>query len=195
MFKHATWLIPAALVGLVAGFVGSSLRHPVPLHAMTAHGSERKTLVTVPLDAGMEAVVALDHVTADLTGYVLDRFTGKFFIQYRYNVAKDFPLRQGKQPRFLMVVGPRGFPAIHEQRAFRRRRNLCLGRELGAGRRLRYPLELAVPGLDHGTAATSVHPPGLREDAVREHPRVRSPTMIRAGLDHTWRPCGAAKTV
>jgi len=76
MCKHATWLIPAALVGLVAGFVGSSLRHPVPLYAMTAHGSERKTLVTVPLDAGMEAVVALDHVTADLTGYVLDRFTG-----------------------------------------------------------------------------------------------------------------------
>ena len=105
MFKHATWLIPAALVGLVAGLVGSSLRHPVPLYAMTAHGSERKTLVTVPLDAGMEAVVALDHVTADLTGYVLDRFTGKFFIQYRYNVANDFPLRQGKQPRFLMVSG------------------------------------------------------------------------------------------
>jgi len=105
MCKHATWLIPAALVGLVAGFVGSSLRHPVPLYAMTAHGSERKTLVTVPLDAGMEAVVALDHVTADLTGYVLDRFTGKFFIQYRYNVANDFPLRQGKQPRFLMVSG------------------------------------------------------------------------------------------
>ena len=105
MCKHATWLIPAALVGLVAGFVSSSLRQPVPLYAMTAHGSERKTLVTVPLDAGMEAVVALDHVTADLTGYVLDRFTGKFFIQYRYNVANDFPLRQGKQPRFLMVSG------------------------------------------------------------------------------------------
>ena len=41
---------------------------------MTAHGSERETMVTVPLDAGLEAVVALDHVTADLTGYVLDRF-------------------------------------------------------------------------------------------------------------------------
>lgn len=53
----------------------------------------------------MEAVVALDHVTGDLTGYVLDRFTGKFFIQYRYNVANDFPIQQGKQPRFLMVSG------------------------------------------------------------------------------------------
>jgi len=105
MFKHAKWLIPSALIGLAAGFWGASLREPLPLYAMTAHGSERKTLVTVPLDAGMEAVVALDHVTADLTGYVLDRFTGKFFIQYRCNVANDFPLRQGKQPRFLMVSG------------------------------------------------------------------------------------------
>ena len=105
MFKHANWLIPSALIGLVAGFWGASLREPLPLYAMTAHGSERKTMVTVPLDAGLEAVIALDHVTADLTGYVLDRFSGKFFIQYRYNVANDFPLRQGKQPRFLMVSG------------------------------------------------------------------------------------------
>ncbi len=105
MNRHTHWMLPAAFVGLVAGFVGSSLRDPEPLHAMTALGSEHKTLVTVPLDAGMEAVVSLDHVTADLTGYVLDRFTGRFFIQYRYNVARDFALRQGQQPKFLMVSG------------------------------------------------------------------------------------------
>jgi hypothetical protein len=105
MFRNLQWLFPVTLVAVVAGFLGASLRHPVPAHAMTAHGSERKTLVTVPLDAGMEAIVALDHVTGDLTGYVLDRFTGKFFIQYRYNVVADFPLRAGRQPRFLMVSG------------------------------------------------------------------------------------------
>ncbi len=109
MFKRTPWLIPSALIGLVAGLVGSSLREPSPLYAMTANSSERKTLVTVPLDAGLEAVVALDHVTADLTGYVLDRITGKFFLQYRYNVGNDFPLRQGKQPRFLMVSGMADF--------------------------------------------------------------------------------------
>lgn len=49
-------------------------------------------MVTVPLDAGTEAVVALDNVTCDLTGYVPDRFSGKFFVQYRYNVAQDFPI-------------------------------------------------------------------------------------------------------
>lgn len=105
MWRQASWLVSLVCVGLVAVLVSSSVRQPVPLYGMTAHGSERKTLVTVPLDGGMEAVVALDHVTAELTGYVLDRFSGKFFIQYRYSVAQDFPLRQGKQPRFLMVAG------------------------------------------------------------------------------------------
>jgi hypothetical protein len=76
---------------------------------MSAHGTDKKTLVTVPLEAGMEAVVALDHVTCDLTGYVLDRFTGKFFVQYRYNVAQDFGIRKGKLPRFLMVAGQADF--------------------------------------------------------------------------------------
>lgn|GEM_PF-1667657 len=105
MGKRANGLVSVAFAGLVAALVASSIRQPLLLHGMTAVGSERKNLVTVPLDAGMEAVVALDHVTAELTGYVLDRFTGKFFIQYRYNVAKDFPIRPGKQPRFLMVSG------------------------------------------------------------------------------------------
>jgi hypothetical protein len=103
--RVAFWLVPAALTGLVAGFIGSTLRTPVPLQAMTALGSERKTLATVPLEAGMEAVVALDHITGDLTGYVLNRITGKFFIQYRYNVSQDFPLRPGARPRFLLVSG------------------------------------------------------------------------------------------
>ncbi len=94
-------------VGLLFGFILS--REPVQLHAMTAHGTEKKTMVTVPLDGGMEAVVALDHITCDLTGYVLDRFSGQFFIQYRYNVAKDFPLRQGKLPRFVVVAGQADF--------------------------------------------------------------------------------------
>ena len=68
MWRQASWLVSLVCVGLVAALVSSSVRQPVPLHGMTAHGSERKTLVTVPLDGGMEAVVALDHVTAELTG-------------------------------------------------------------------------------------------------------------------------------
>jgi hypothetical protein len=75
-------------------------------HAMTAHGTDKKTIATVPLDVGMEAVVTLDHVTRDLTAYVLNRISGKFFIQYRYNIANDFPNSQGK---YLMAAGNANF--------------------------------------------------------------------------------------
>jgi len=78
-------------------------------YGMTSHGTDRKTIATVPLDDGMEAVVTLDHVTGTLTGYVLDRFTGKFFIQYLRNVAQDFPKAQGK---FLMAAGRADFRQI-----------------------------------------------------------------------------------
>ena len=77
-------------------------RSPQTAQAMTAHGTENKTMITVPIDMGMEAVVTLDHVTGDMTGYVLDRLNGKFFLQYRHNVHPDFPLTRGK---YLMAAG------------------------------------------------------------------------------------------
>lgn len=70
--------------------------------AMSTHGTDDKTMATVPLDGGMEAVVTLDHTTGDMVGYVLDRFSGKFFLQYQYNVLQDFPDANGK---FLVVAG------------------------------------------------------------------------------------------
>ncbi|MGB7346982.1 MAG: hypothetical protein WBD20_22350 [Pirellulaceae bacterium] len=79
-----------------------SERNSSNVHAMTAHGTEKKTLVTVPLDGGMEAVVALDHVSGDLTGYVLNRISGQFFIRYRHNVIKEFPEHAGS---YLMATG------------------------------------------------------------------------------------------
>ena len=75
---------------------------PQTVHAMTAHGTEKKTMVTVPLDAGMEAVVTLDHVSGDMTGYVLNRVDGQFFIRYRHNVINEFPQHAGS---YLMAAG------------------------------------------------------------------------------------------
>lgn len=77
-------------------------RVPTSVHAMTAHGTDKKTLVTVPLDEGMEAVITLDHVTGDMTGYVINRISGQFLIRYRYNVTQDFPQHQGA---YLMAAG------------------------------------------------------------------------------------------
>lgn len=89
----------------------SFFNSPADQHLLgsTSHGTEKKTIATVPLDAGMEAVVTLDHMTGDLTGYVLDRFTGKFFIQYRYNLLQDFPKSQGK---FVLAAGTADFRQV-----------------------------------------------------------------------------------
>ncbi|TWU08204.1 hypothetical protein [Stieleria varia] len=96
---HAALIVAVLLILLIE-------RVPTPAHAMTAHGTDRKSIATVPLDSGMEAVVTLDHVTGDMTGYVLNRVNGQFFIRYRYNVSKDFPSHQGA---YLMAVGHADF--------------------------------------------------------------------------------------
>lgn len=108
MSKNAVWILSAFLAGLTASYLLSD-RSPAPIYAMSAHGTDKKSMITVPLDGGMEAVVALDHITGDLTGYVLDRYSGKFFMQFRDNVAKDLPIAKGKMPRFLMVAGEADF--------------------------------------------------------------------------------------
>jgi hypothetical protein len=102
------WVFTALAAGVAFTYLAGE-RTETAVHAMTAHGTDKKTIITVPLDSGMEAVVTLDHVTCDLTGYVLNRFTGKFFVQYRYNVASDFDFQQGKMPGFLMAAGNADF--------------------------------------------------------------------------------------
>ena len=105
---YGVWMLSVLMAAAAITYLTGD-RTETAVHAMTAHGTEKKTVITVPLDSGMEAVVTLDHVTCDLTGYVLNRFTGKFFVQYRYNVANDFKLRQGKMPGFLMAAGTADF--------------------------------------------------------------------------------------
>lgn len=97
------------VVTLVATLFVAMSREARLAYGMTSHGTERKTIATVPLDDGIEAVVTLDHITGTLTGYVLDRFTGKFFIQYARNASQDFPRAQGK---FLMAAGRADFRQI-----------------------------------------------------------------------------------
>ena len=107
--------LAASVLGLLL-IMAIVLERPAAL-GMTAHGSDRKSIATVPLDAGMEAVVTLDHSTGDLTGYVLDRFSGKFFIQYLHNVGREFPGSQGK---FLLAAGTADFRQVFGNERFAR---------------------------------------------------------------------------
>lgn len=79
------------------------------LHATAAHGSEHISMATVPIDVGVEAVVVLDHVTLEMTGYVMNPFTGKFFAGYYTQIADEFGVQQGKLPEFTLIAGHADF--------------------------------------------------------------------------------------
>lgn len=105
----SNWFWATAVFLLAFCAIPMVWRGPDAALAMTAQGTDRKTIATTPLDGGMEAVITLDHVTCEMTGYVLDRFSGKFFIQYRRNIAQDFPLRRDRDSRFLIAAGQADF--------------------------------------------------------------------------------------
>lgn len=93
-------LLLAATTALMLILIGS--RNDPAAVAMTAYGTEKKSIATVPLESGMEAVVTLDHLTGDLAGYVMNRTNGQFFIRYRYNLSRDFPNHRGN---YLIAAG------------------------------------------------------------------------------------------
>ena len=136
MFRFSLPHTVALLIGiaLVVAFAGRSLD---PAHAMTAHGTAEKTIVTVPLDSGMEAVVTLDHETGDMTGYVLNRLNAQFFIRYRHNVTTEFPGHGGS---YLMAAGMADF------RGFKSNARIASGVIFisGFARNPRYPTVLAT---------------------------------------------------
>ena len=78
---------------------------PVLLNATAAHGSKHLSVATVPIDDGVEAIVVLDHVTLEMTGYIMNPYTGKFFAGYYAQLADKFGVKQGKVPEFTLIGG------------------------------------------------------------------------------------------
>jgi hypothetical protein len=108
-------------VGLLAGVVvGSGMAVSLawktgtlattPLYATATHGTESVTMATGSLEVGLEAVVVLDHVTGELTGYVTNPNNGKFFARYTYaNVNGDLQLAKGKNPKYTVTTAAMPF--------------------------------------------------------------------------------------
>jgi hypothetical protein len=101
----------------VAGFVASRLTAPQPVLAMATHGSENLTAVTAPVEGQAEAIVYLDHVTGELTGYVLSTTTWNVIAKFTYpSVNADLQLNNVKNPKFTVVTGMSGFKPKGGQR-------------------------------------------------------------------------------
>ncbi|MCB9939480.1 MAG: hypothetical protein H6823_14655 [Planctomycetaceae bacterium] len=94
----------AALTVAAIALVRSNSQ-PILLNATAAHGSQHISVATVPIDSGVEAIVVLDHVTLELTGYIMNPYTGKFFAGYYTQLADEFGVKQGKIPEFTLIGG------------------------------------------------------------------------------------------
>jgi hypothetical protein len=97
-----------ALLGagvLVYRFGGSS-----PVYASATHGTENLTATTGFVEPGAEAIVYLDHVTGELTGYVLSTTTWQVVANYRHpGVNQDLQLANVKSPKYSVVSGTTAF--------------------------------------------------------------------------------------
>lgn len=101
--------LAVAAVAVAALAIVRSTHTGTQLHATAAHGSKHVSVATVPVDAGVEAVVVLDHITLELTGYIMNPYTGKFFAGYYAQLANEFGVKQGKLPEFTLIAGRANF--------------------------------------------------------------------------------------
>ncbi len=92
-------------LGILVGFVLTSIMPARPLHAVATQGQDGFALCTGSIDNSLEGVYFLDYLTGNLKGAAISLATGKFTTFYEYNVLKDFQLDASKSPKFLMVTG------------------------------------------------------------------------------------------
>lgn len=92
-------------LGILIGFVLTSIMPARPLHAVATQGADGFALATGVIDNNLEGVFFLDYLTGNLKGAVVSLANGKFTTTYDYNVLKDFQLDATKSPKFLMVTG------------------------------------------------------------------------------------------
>ena len=94
-------LLPmAALLAVCLGSEGAT-------QAQTVSSDGKNSVLTVPVEGGLDAIFFYDDLTRDLTGFVLN-VNGVFNIGYKVNIQKFFTGPGGKvisEPKFLFATG------------------------------------------------------------------------------------------
>jgi len=86
----------------------TSLPVGVPLEAGTSSVGKNISMATGQIDGDVEGVFVLDHLTGQLTCFVVNPRglgSGVLLGQFQANVAADLGLVQGKEPDYVMTVG------------------------------------------------------------------------------------------
>src|SRR5690348_6334947 len=100
-YKPWFWMACGAIFAL--SFV-SFLPHE-SLLAVATDRQDSFAIATGAVDSGVEAIFTLDFLSCDLHGAVLNPGTRTFTSAYARNIAADFQLEAGSNPKFVMVTG------------------------------------------------------------------------------------------
>jgi len=75
------------------------------LQAQASHGGETIAIATGPISDGVEGFFALDYLTGELQGFVINPRTGALGGALRHNVIADLGADRGKKTKYLMATG------------------------------------------------------------------------------------------
>lgn len=105
--QSGRWHRPAMGLGLgvVVGLVLGGLWAPRAMQAVATDREESFAMATGLVDDGIEAVYTLDFLSGQLSAAVVNPQSRQFSMSYQRQIAQDFGLEAGKNPKFLMVTG------------------------------------------------------------------------------------------
>jgi hypothetical protein len=109
--QSVVWLT----LGLLAGLSLASFWPRQHLLASSTDRNSKFALATVDV-AGVgeaEGVFALDFLTGQLSGAVLDSRSNKFLTRYVHNVAADFKVDPTAEPHYAIVSGRANLPGVN----------------------------------------------------------------------------------
>jgi len=99
--KRIIWLLLGTTCGLGIAYFWP---HESTWAAATDR-NEKFALATVRVDGDTEAVFVLDFLTGRLQGAVFSRQGNQFVAQYYRNLADDFKVNPGVEPRYAIISG------------------------------------------------------------------------------------------
>jgi hypothetical protein len=103
--SKVAWLALGVAAGLIVGLNVAGIWPQVPLHAVATHGQDTFAICTAPMDDEVEAVFILDDVTGDLKAAALNMQMRRFNTFFEYNVIRDLPAPNTKNPHYRIVSG------------------------------------------------------------------------------------------
>jgi hypothetical protein len=99
----------AMTAGTVIGMRGQSDQmaalNELRLKASASSGSETFTIATGQIDGEVEGLFCLDHLTGDLSCFVISPRGRGFAGLFKTNIVKDLPPEKNKKASYVMVTG------------------------------------------------------------------------------------------